>query len=115
MSVTVADYRPRDAEHAVLYRVIDEHLEAFLETAKGQADGSPLPQFVEQEFRDFLTCGILAHGFARLRCTGCAFERLVPFSCKGRGFCPSCGGRRMTESAARNRPAESNSAGCRRR
>jgi len=57
--------------------------------------------FVEQEFRDFLTCGVLAHGFARLRCADCAFERLVPFSCKGRGFCPSCGGRRMTEYAAR--------------
>jgi hypothetical protein len=56
---------------------------------------------VEQEFRDFLTCGVLAHGFARLRCTHCALERLVPFSCKGRGFCPSCGGRRMTECAAR--------------
>src|SRR5258708_5161818 len=27
-------------------------------------------------------------------------ERLVPFSCKGRGFCPSCGGRRMAERAA---------------
>ena len=60
-----------------------------------------LPKFVEQEFRDFLTCGVLAHGFARLRCGDCAFERLVPFSCKGRGFCPSCGGRRMTECAAR--------------
>jgi Transposase zinc-binding domain len=51
-----------------------------------------LPAFVEQEFRDFLTCGVLAHGFARLRCTDCALERLAPFSCKGRGFCPSCGG-----------------------
>ncbi len=67
MPVTVADYRPRDAEHAVLHRVIDEHLEAFLETAKRHTDGSPLPGFVEQEFRDFLTCGVLAHGFARLR------------------------------------------------
>ncbi|MBI2322134.1 MAG: transposase zinc-binding domain-containing protein [Chloroflexi bacterium] len=36
-----------------------------------------------------------------MRCDTCAFERLVPFSCKGRGFCPSCGGRRMTEHAAR--------------
>ena len=61
----------------------------------------PLPAFVEQEFYDFLTCGILAHGFARLRCTECTLERLVPFSCKGRSFCPSCGGRRMTEGAAR--------------
>jgi|SRR5712691_644340 len=60
-----------------------------------------LPKFVEREFREFLTCGVLAHGFARLRCDVCAVERLVPFSCKGRGFCPSCGGRRMTEAAAR--------------
>ena len=56
---------------------------------------------IRAESRDFLTCGVLAHGFARLRCTDCAFERFVPFSCKGRGFCPSCGGRRMTECAAR--------------
>src|SRR5206468_8019933 len=69
MPLSAADYRPRDAEHAVLYRVIDEHLEAFLETARRNADGSPLPEFVEQEFRDFLTCGVLARGFARLRCT----------------------------------------------
>ena len=101
MSRTAADYWPRDAEHTVLYRVIDEHLQTFLDTAQRHADGYRLPAFVEQEFRDFLTCGVLAHGFARLRCADCAFERLVPFSCKGRGFCPSCGGRRMTESAAR--------------
>jgi hypothetical protein len=72
-----------------------------LDTAAHHADGDRLPKFVEQEFRDFLACGVLAHGFARLRCGDCAFERLVPLSCKGRGFCPSCGGRRMTESAAR--------------
>src|SRR2546426_11938252 len=101
MPLSAADYRPRDAEYAVLYRVIAEHLEAFLETAKRHTDGSLLPGFVEQEFRDFLTCGVLAHGFARLRCTDCAAERLVPFSCKGPGFCPSCGGRRMTEGATR--------------
>jgi len=76
MPLSAADYWPRDAEHAVLYRVIAEHLEAFLETAKRHTDGSLLPGFVEQEFRDFLTCGVLAHGFARLRCTDCAFERL---------------------------------------
>jgi len=91
----LAGYQPRAAEHGVLYRVIDEHLETFLEAAAQHADGHRLPKFVEQEFRDFLTCGVLEHGFARLRCGDCAFERLVPFSCKGRGFCPSCGGRPM--------------------
>lgn len=30
----------------------------------------------------------------------CAHEKLVVFSCKRRGFCPSCGARRMAESAA---------------
>ena len=36
------------------------------------------------EFDAFLECGILAHGF----------------SCKRRGFCPSCGARRMAQTAA---------------
>src|SRR2546427_2812830 len=101
MSLSTVDYRPRGVEHGVLYRVIDEHLDAFLDAATHHADGSCLPKFVEQEFRDFLTCGVLRLGFARLRCSDCAFERLVPFSCKGRGFCPSCRGRRMTAYARR--------------
>ncbi len=50
--------------------------------------------------RTRLKCGRLEHGFLRVRCTTCHAERLVAFSCKRRGFCPSCGARRMTESAA---------------
>ena len=42
----------------------------------------------------------LAHGFLRLRCGDCGHEKLVAFSCKRRGFCPSCGARRMAQSAA---------------
>src|SRR5216117_638265 len=57
--------------------------------------------FVEREFRDYLTCGVLAaRGFIRVRCGSCGHERLVPFSCRRRGWCPSCGGRRMAETAA---------------
>ena len=59
-----------------------------------------MPQFVKDEFDAFVECGILAHGFLRLRCAGCGHEKLVAFSCKRRGFCPSCGARRMAESAA---------------
>lgn len=101
MALERATYRPRQPERGVLHAVVRTHLETFLREAAQRADGAGLPQFVEQEFREFLTCGVLAHGFARLRCDTCAEERLVPFSCKGRGFCPSCGGRRMTERAAR--------------
>jgi hypothetical protein len=93
-------YQPRDTEHSVLHAVVREHLEPFLREASNRGDGHGLPRFVEQEFRAFLTCGVLAHGFTRLRCADCAFERLLPFSCKRRGFCPSCGGRRMAERAA---------------
>ena len=93
-------YRPRDAEHTVLHQVVSEHLDAFLRAAVEAGDGVGLPQFVEREVREFLTCGVFEGGVARFRCEDCAREHLVPFSCKGRGFCPSCGGRRMTERAA---------------
>ena len=59
-----------------------------------------MPQFVKDEVDTYLKCGILAHGFLRLRCADCAHEKLVAFSCKRRGFCPSCGARRMAETAA---------------
>jgi Transposase zinc-binding domain len=93
-------YRPRDAEHTVLHQVIGEHLETFLGAVAEAGDGVGLPQFVEREFREFLLCGVFEAGVARFQCGGCAREHLVPFSCKGRAWCPSCGGRRMTERAA---------------
>ncbi|MDO8793425.1 MAG: transposase, partial [Vicinamibacterales bacterium] len=77
-----------------------DHFEAFREQAASLRDGEGLPRFVEQEFRDFLQCGWLAGGFARFRCGDCGLDRLVPFFCKGRALCPSCGGRRMAERTA---------------
>jgi hypothetical protein len=59
-----------------------------------------VPRFVEREFRAYLACGVLAHGFLRLHCDACGCDRLVPFACKGRGFCPAWGGRRMADNAA---------------
>jgi hypothetical protein len=93
-------YVRRSPTSGVLYRVIRTHLTDFLANVAARTDGSGLPAFVTAEFRKFLRCGVLAHGFARVRCEDCAFERLLPFPCKGRGFCPSYGGR-MAERAAR--------------
>lgn len=62
--------------------------------------GKELPGYVQREFEEFLQCGRLEHGFLRVRCESCHAEHLVAFSCKRRGFCPSCGARRMAESAA---------------
>lgn len=92
-------YERRRPEETILHCLVREHLETFL--AEVEAGGAAsLPQFVKDEFDAFLECGILAHGFLRVRCADCAHEKLVAFSCKRRGFCPSCGARRMAESAA---------------
>ncbi len=61
---------------------------------------APLPRYVHDELHASLRCGVLACGFARARCPGCGRDKLVAFSCKKRGVCPSCGGRRMSETAA---------------
>ena len=100
MPLTSAGYRPRTPEQGVLYTVVRTHLEAFLQEVAERTNGSGLPRFVVDEFREFLTCGVLAEGFARFQCDGCGLNHLLPFSCKGRGFCPRCGGRRMAERAA---------------
>ena len=62
--------------------------------------GKHLPSYVEDAFKSFLKCGRLEHGFLRVQCEDCHSEKLVAFSCKRRGFCPSCSARRMVDSTA---------------
>ncbi len=93
-----APYRPRRPEETVLYQAVAANFRTF--EALAELDGKRLPQHVTKEFESFLHCEILAYGFLRLRCDDCHKEKLLAFSCKKRGFCSSCGGRRMAESAA---------------
>ena len=92
-------YERHRPEQTTLYRLVQQHAATFFEQAEAAA-GAELPQFVKDEFDAFLECGILAHGFLRLRCGDCGHDKLVAFSCKRRGFCPSCGARRMAQTAA---------------
>jgi len=62
--------------------------------------GAELPRFIKDEYGAFLECGILVHGFLRLRCGKCGHNKLLAFSCKRRGFCPSCGVRKMSRTVA---------------
>jgi Transposase zinc-binding domain len=67
--------------------------------AAGDERGA-LPAFVSRELQAFLRCGVLEHGCLHVRCDRCGDDMVGGFSCKGRGFCPSCGGRRISELAA---------------
>jgi hypothetical protein len=91
-------YARRVPEESILYQTVAEHLPEFL--AQAEESGRNIPAFVERELRRYLECGILEFGFLRVQCTICKHDRVVAFSCKGRGFCPSCGGRRMADTAA---------------
>ncbi len=91
-------YQSHRPEQTLLYQIVDEYYPAFAALMAEQ--GKELPGYVQREFEEFLQCGRLEHGFLRVRCESCHAEHLVAFSCKRRGFCPSCGARRMAESAA---------------
>ena len=93
-------YVPRDPSQTVLYHIVADHLETFLASLDADPNAQGLPAYVQREFYDYLQCGILAHGFLRLGCDTCHQELLLAFSCKRRGFCPSCAGRRMAQTAA---------------
>ena len=93
---TTVEYRGASGD--LLHQIVREGLPVFLDELEA-ADRS-LPRFVMRQFERFMACGDVAEGFAWLHCDDCDHHRLVPFSCKGRGFCSSCGGRRMAEWAA---------------
>jgi ribosomal protein S27E len=94
----VRGYQRHRPEQTLLYQLVAQYYLVFADLMAAQ--GRPLPEYVQREFEDYLKCGRLEHGFLRVRCTSCHQEQLVAFSCKRRGFCPSCGARRMAESAA---------------
>jgi hypothetical protein len=46
-----------EPEKTVLYQIVAEHLETFLEEARNTYD-HPLPRYVEKELREYLKCGL---------------------------------------------------------
>ena len=92
MTFVTPVYTRHQPEKTVLYQVIRDNLDIFLSRTE-----APLPSYVIEEFSAFLDCGILSKGFVRLLCESCKKDLALPFSCKKRGFCPSCAGKRMAE------------------
>jgi hypothetical protein len=92
-------YRRRRPQHTLRYRTVQTRFATWLALA-GDGNGDPVAAHVELEFRRYLDCAILAHGFARARCGQCGHDVLIAFSCTGRGVCPSCNARRRVATAA---------------
>ncbi len=93
-------YQRRAPEHSVLYGAVRDEWPAVRALAhQANAEGG-LPAFIEQAAAQFLRCGILQYGFVRAVCDRCKQSIVVAFSCKQRGICNSCDGKRMTEVAA---------------
>lgn len=86
------------AQGELLHRLVERGLPVFRDRL--EATGRDLPPWVWRELQCFQQCGDPANGFAWLVCDPCQHHRLVPFTCGGRGFCPTCGGRRMATLAA---------------
>lgn len=92
-------YRRRTPEQTQLYRVVyhgrDELSRVWEE--RFQETYGVLRDEVLTTFDEYLNCGLLAHGAARVYCDACKHSLLVAFSCKKRGLCPSCGAKRAVK------------------
>ena len=90
------EYRRRAPTESTLYQAVQAGIPSLLQALQSQ--DKTLPFHVAREFEEFQKCGVLEHGFIRVKCTQCRHEKIVGFSCKRRGFCASCAGKRMVES-----------------
>ena len=94
MAATAPVYHPREPTDSTLWKILHHHYEDFRAGYDERCEkqyGSFRP-VVDEVVEEYLRCGDLHEGFARVRCTNpeCKHEYLLAFSCKGRWFCPSC-------------------------
>ncbi len=85
-------YHPRTPQESPLWNLLDRYFDQFtqLYNVRFAKDYGFFRPVVSEVVHDYLKCGDLAHGFARVRCPDCRHEFLLAFSCRGRWFCPSC-------------------------
>ena len=96
-----ACYQQRDPSKTVLYRIVSSGRDELprVWSDRFQAEYGVLRDEVLETLDQYLNCGILEHGAARVYCDCCKHSFLVGFSCKGRNFCPSCSAKRAVKFA----------------
>ncbi|MHB8276706.1 MAG: transposase zinc-binding domain-containing protein [Candidatus Humimicrobiaceae bacterium] len=80
----------RSERNGYNYETFERVYEQKYETKYGH-----LRPMVPKVICQYLDCGILHNGFARVKCKGYGHEYLLAFSCKRRHFCPSCHAKRV--------------------
>ena len=91
-----AQYRPRHPERSVFYQLFETHFDSYVRAyeERFEPQSGPMRPVVIRSVEDFLSCGRLQGGFARIRCDKCRKEHLLAFSCRTRNFCCSCQAKR---------------------
>ena len=94
-------YKRRQPETSVLYQIVYHSRDdlGYQWESRFQHEFGVLRDEVTKTLDEYLNCGILAHGAARVLCDGCKYSLLIAFSCKRRGVCPSCGAKRAVKFA----------------
>ena len=83
----------------MLYRVLFHYFDQFLAEyeSRFEKEYGFFRPIIKEVVERYLDCGNPKCGFARIRCPSCGEERFVMFSCRSRGFCPSCHSKRLEE------------------
>jgi len=99
VSKSTKEYRSRKPQYSPYYRCIEDNYEEFerIYDTKYKEKYGYFRQVISKVIFQYLDCGILANGFARVKCRNCKHEFLLAFSCKRRNFCPSCHAKRCVQ------------------
>jgi hypothetical protein len=75
-------YRRRQPETSPLYQIVYHSLDQlqYVWESKFQHQYGYLRDEVTKTLQEYLNCGILAHGAARVHCDGCKHSLLIAFS-----------------------------------
>lgn len=92
-------YHPRRPEESLLWKLFHNHFESFEKCyeEKFEKKYGFFRPVIGDVVREYLKCGDLTEGFARVRCSDCGNEYLLAFSCKGRWFCPCCHAKKVVQ------------------
>ena len=97
VSKNTKEYRCRKPQYSQFYQCVEDNYETFerVYDTKYKPKYGYFRPIISKVICQYLDCGILANGFARVKCRECKNEYLLAYSCKRRHFCPSCHAKRV--------------------